>query len=569
MSQFSRRNFLRLSAYGFGAAVISTGLMGCNSDDNGVAISYQHGVASGDPLADKVIIWTRITPRNSDVQSVRVHWEVSTDRDFADLVHQGSTSTHASRDFTVKVDIQNISPNTRYYYRFISNDKISPIGMMKTLPVGNVEQVKVAVFSCANYPAGFFHAYGEAAARSDIDVAVHLGDYLYEYAMGEYATEDAEAIGRALPADNDTELFTLSDYRKRYALYRTDTDLQDLHSSLPFIAVWDDHEVANDTWKGGAENHNEGEGDFTERKLAALQAYFEWIPVRPASEGDQETIYRQFVFGDLVSLYMLDTRIIGRDEPLNYENYIDSVTGLMNTAQFVADLSNTNRTLLGADQLLWLQQTMMTSTARWDVLGQQILIGRMSIPAALLSDFTRLGEFVAIKMRIDASDPTVTDEERALIETTIPYNLDAWDGYAYEREVVMALAQQLNKNLIVLSGDTHNAWASNLIDSHGNAVGVEFATSAVSSPGLESYLGLEAADLTTLGQVEYSFTTLIDGLSYMNVSQRGFMIVTFTPEQATSEWVFVDSVKTDTYIVDTASAKTLSVLPGSENRVLV
>ncbi|WP_341218507.1 alkaline phosphatase D family protein [Neptunomonas phycophila] len=568
MSSYSRRDFLRISAYGFGAAVISTGLMGCNSDSNNIAVSFAHGVASGDPLADKVIIWTRITPRDADVERVTVHWEVSTDSDFADLIHQGSTTTSIDRDFTVKVDIQNLSPDTRYYYRFICNDKISPEGVMKTLPVGSIDRVKMAVFSCANYPAGFFHAYAEAASRKDIDVAVHLGDYLYEYPMGGYATEDAQAIGRALPDDNNTELFSLADYRKRYGLYRTDSDLQKLHQSLPFIAVWDDHEIANDTWKNGAENHSETEGDFTERKLAALQAYFEWIPVRPASEDDEETIYRQFVFGDLVSLYMLDTRVIGRDEPLDYANYLDPITGAMNTAQFIADLSDPNRTLMGADQLLWLQQSMATSTARWDVLGQQVLIGRMNIPAALLSDFTRLEEIVSIKIRMDGSDPTVTDEEALLVTTVIPYNLDAWDGYAYERELVMQMAQALDKNLVVLSGDTHNAWASDLIDDSGNAVGVEFATSSVSSPGLETYLGLEGADDATLKQVELSFVTLINGLSYMNISQRGFMVVSFTQDEATCEWIFVDSVKSTTYTLDANSMTSLSVLPGLENRRL-
>ncbi|MDN2661598.1 alkaline phosphatase D family protein [Neptunomonas sp. CHC150] len=568
MSSYSRRDFLRLSAYGFGAAVISTGLMGCNSDSNNIAVSFAHGVASGDPLADKVIIWTRITPRDADVERVTVHWEVSTDSDFADLIHQGSTTTSIDRDFTVKVDIQNLSPDTRYYYRFICNDKISPEGVMKTLPVGSIDRVKMAVFSCANYPAGFFHAYAEAASRKDIDVAVHLGDYLYEYPMGGYATEDAQAIGRALPDDNNTELFSLADYRKRYGLYRTDSDLQKLHQSLPFIAVWDDHEIANDTWKNGAENHSETEGDFTERKLAALQAYFEWIPVRPASEDDEETIYRQFVFGDLVSLYMLDTRVIGRDEPLDYANYLDPITGAMNTAQFIADLSDPNRTLMGADQLLWLQQSMATSTARWDVLGQQVLIGRMNISAALLSDFTRLEEIVSIKIRMDGSYPTVTDEEALLVTTVIPYNLDAWDGYAYERELVMQMAQALDKNLVVLSGDTHNAWASDLIDDSGNAVGVEFATSSVSSPGLETYLGLEGADDATLKQVELSFVTLINGLSYMNISQRGFMVVSFTQDEATCEWIFVDSVKSTTYTLDANSMTSLSVLPGLENRRL-
>lgn len=368
-------------------------------------------------------------------------------------------------------------------------------------------------------------------------------------------------------------MLNLSDYRKRYALYRTDTDLQSLHAAAPFIAVWDDHEVANDTWKDGAENHNEGEGDFTERKLAALQAYFEWLPVRPASADDELTIYRSFDFGDLVSLHMLDTRIIGRDEQLDYADYT-SQSGF-DAVGFTADVSSSSRSLLGQTQMNWLQTQLAVSTATWQVLGQQVLMGRMLLPAEMLTALsnpaaadlgTLLGELVQLNIRVEQKDPSLTSEEIARITTVIPYNLDAWDGYAYEREVIFGLARSLDKNLVVLAGDTHNAWANNLKTQDGEAVGVEFATAGITSPGLESYLGLPAE---AMPQAEQAITLLVDELKYLNANQRGYLLVTFTPDEATADWRYVSTVKARDYTVDAARGLTLSTLPGSANRTLI
>src|SRR5690606_4921645 len=222
-----------------------------------------------------------------------------------------------------KVDVLDLLPGSTYHYRFRAAGRLSPAGVTRTLPQGSVAQVKFAVLSCSNYPAGYFNVYAEAAKEQGLDAVLHLGDYLYEYDSQGYAGGDAEAMGRLLPANNDVELLTLLDYRRRYAHYRTDGDLQSLHATAPFIAVWDDHEIANDTWREGAENHDPAtEGDFLARKLQALQAYFEWMPVRPATPGDEEIIYRSFDFGDLVSLHMLDTRVIGRDEQINYADYL-------------------------------------------------------------------------------------------------------------------------------------------------------------------------------------------------------------------------------------------------------
>jgi alkaline phosphatase D len=577
MSGLNRRDFLRASALAVGTIVVSSGLQGClsssSSDDAARELSFNHGVASGDPLADRVIIWTRVTPLDGRSADISVGWEIATDAAFTDLVHSGTATTGAARDYTLKVDAQNLLPGTTYYYRFKAADVISPVGRMKTLPAGSIDQVRFAVMSCSNYPAGYFHVYAAAVAESELDAVIHLGDYIYEYGNGGYATEDAAALGRLLPDNNAEEILSLTDYRRRYALYRTDTDLQSLHAAAPFIAVWDDHEVANDTWRDGAENHNEGEGDFTARKLAALQAYFEWMPVRPASANDEETIYRRFDFGDLVSLHMLDTRIIGRDEQLDYANYIGA-SGFDATA-FAADVSDSNRTLLGQKQLNWLQTQLATSTAIWQVLGQQILMGRMLLPAEMLTALqspgsgeltTMLTELVTIKLRRQAGDPTLTSEEIARIETVIPYNLDAWDGYAYEREVLLGTARGLNQNLIVLAGDTHNAWANNLATLSGDAVGVEFATASVSSPGLEEYLGLSDAEVPG---AEQAITTLVDGLEYLNANQRGYLVVTFTTNDAVADWRFVDTVKSSTWNLDTSRAKSLRTLPGAANRVLV
>lgn len=559
MKNISRRGFLRGSLAGFGAAVVSTGLTGCNisidtddtlSDDDS-RVEFNYGVAAGDPQQDAVIIWTHVTPLDQQ-SSVQVGWQVAMDVNFTDIIHNGTTTTSSAADFTVKVDLQGLDSGTTYYYRFGVGNTHSVVGRCRTLPSGSPEQVKLAVFSCANYPAGYFNAYTDAALQNDLDAVVHLGDYIYEYAMGGYATDRAVEIGRALPANNDVECISLTDYRLRYALYRTDQGLAELHRQHAFISVWDDHEITNDTWQDGAENHNEGEGDFTERKMAALRAYFEWMPIRPMVAGDYERIYRNFQFGDLVNLNMLDTRVLARDLQLNYANYINPADGSLDSAAFIADVSATDRELLGAEQLGWLQANLMTNTARWQVLGQQVLMGRMNLPAEMLFELASpsenainlIGELATIKARILQGDPTVTDEERARVETVIPYNLDAWDGYAYEREVIFATTGQLNHNLVVLAGDTHNAWATKLTNLDGSGAGVEFATAGVSSPGMEDYLGLSEAAIPS---AEQAIGLLVDDLQYTNLSNRGYMLVSFTQAQAMAEWVFVDNIESTDY----------------------
>jgi len=565
----TRRDFLAMSAKGVGVAVISYGLMGCSDSDDvqSVPAQFLHGIASGDPAPDAVILWTRVTPESEG--DVKVSWQVATDEAFSQLVTTGEMVTNANRDYTVKIDARGLRAGQSYFYRFMTGGKTSVVGKTRTLPEGDVSSVKLAVMSCANFPAGYFNVYELAAAQDDLDAVVHLGDYIYEYARGGYASEHAAELNReVLPAN---ELLSLSDYRTRYGQYHGDASLQKLHAKVPFITVWDDHEVANDTWRDGAENHNEGEGDFAARKEAALQAYFEWLPIRPWREGNHEEIYRSFSYGNLVDLHMLDTRVLARDKQLDYAEYMDATTGSFDGERFLADVTSTSRTLLGLTQLLWLQGSLLQATGKWQVLGQQILMGKMSLPAAIatqqlsIPQYAMLGALAQLAARAAAGDPTLTAQELQYLQAnqalltpeviallqlpSIPYNLDAWDGYAYDREVILGTAKSKNHNLVVIAGDTHNAWANELNDVNGDTVGVEFATSSVSSPGLEYYLNLPVEQIPA---TEAAIVELVPDLKYANLKDRGFMTLTFTADAVRSDWHYVDTILSQDFQAATA-----------------
>ncbi|EGR1754255.1 alkaline phosphatase D family protein [Vibrio parahaemolyticus] len=545
----SRRDFMKVVS----STAVATGLIGCGSDDNeSVAVSFEHGVASGDPTQTQVIIWTRVTTAASYVD---VSWQVASDMEFSNVVQSGVFTTDTGRDFTVKVDVQNLNANSQYYYRFIVGEMMSEVGQTQTLPEDGVEKASMAVVSCANYPAGYFHVYREILnqhEQSPFDVVLHLGDYIYEYGAGGYASEDAAALGRE--PSKGAECITLDDYRKRYAQYRQDADLQALHAKLPMIAVWDDHELANDTWKNGAENHQDDEGSFIDRRAAAAAAWTEWLPVRENTFSNM-LIYRQFSFGNLVNLMMLDTRLVGRDKPLDYFSLsaptMEAIGGL------VAQSRSADRELLGTEQLAWLMNEFNTHDAKWNVLGQQVLMSRMELPSSVMTAmfqlFTSTEEkkteaLLAVNTAITGylADPSADP-------ISLPYNLDAWDGYYVEREKVYQLAKASSGNFVCLAGDTHNAWASELKDVSNNPIGVEFATSSVSSPGLEEYLAL---DPVAIAQMEYTLPHLVSELQWADIKQRGFMRVTFTADAAQSTWYLVSTIKDKKYQVTTKSAST-------------
>jgi len=518
-------------------------------------IEFDYGVASGDPLGDRVILWTHARRRRTQLPVV-MRWEVSLDARFRRIVSSGWAVASAQTGHTVKVDAKGLRPGHTYYYRFRTLLDVSPVGITRTLPAAGVQEVKLAVFSCSNYPAGYFHAYSEAV-RAGAQFAVHLGDYIYEYAADGYASGDAAALGRVSQPSN--ELLTLDDYRRRYAQYRSDPDLKQLHAHLPVIAIWDDHEIANDTWTGGAENHTEAtEGPFADRVAAALKAYHEWMPIRTPDPTDLKRVYRSFDFGDLLSLHMLETRLLGREEPIEIGDLVNPQTA----PAAVAALASPARQMLGAEQFDWLQQRFIQSDATWQVLGQQVLMARMEFPVSILTalnpantspDAIAAGaravqDYLTAKAIAAANPAALTPQQQALLDPRrnprLGYNLDAWDGYPAAREMVLGTAAALGKRLVSLAGDTHNAWYSDLRLLDGTLVGQEFATPGVSSPGLESALAvLPPAQTTAI------FRGVIDTLRFCDTQRRGFLLMRFTPQSARGDWYFLDTVKSRTYTV--------------------
>jgi alkaline phosphatase D len=564
IQRLNRRSFIKNSVViSTGVALSGSLLVACKEDDNPSIddgdFGFLEGVASFDPSQDQVILWTRYTPSNSEINNPEVFLDVATNEDFlaSSLVASENVVVDIASDYTIHVDVQNLQANTTYFYRFRSEKSgtSSVVGQTKTLPAaGQVSHIKTAVVSCANYQSGLFNVYG-AVAASDADIVVHLGDYIYEYGVGEYGSNPiTELLQREhQPAG---EIISLDDYRERYRQYRSDPQLQEAHRLKPFICVWDDHEIANDAYRNGAQNHQANEGDYESRKLSALQAWHEYLPARV---DDQAKIYRSFDLGGIANLMMLDTRVIGRDKQLNYADYL-TPDGNINAASFITDWLAPDRTILGAEQKAWLMNQIADSTANWQVLGSQVLMGRYNVPVELLSIISgltegnidpanfeafqiALEELVAIKTRIIDGDPTVTDEERARVETVFPYNLDGWDGYPVERDAVLDSAA--NKKLISLAGDTHNAWHSVLTDSNGNKVGTELATASVSSPGLEAFLGIGP---TVKDTFKNGFELLVDDLQFVDVSQRGYLMVDYAATEVKANWHFIkDLIEKDTF----------------------
>lgn len=561
----NRRQFLQYSSVTGTSLLISTGLVGCtsrqalSSDD----VHFTHGVASGDPLVDGVIIWTRAVCDTA--KTARIRWEMATDSGFTHIVASGDTKTEKARDFTVKVDVRGLQAASRYYYRFRTGKQSSITGETLTLPTGHVEKVKLGVFSCSNYPAGYFTPYQLAADDTSIDYVLHLGDYIYEYSSTGYATEHAQEIGRTLAADNSGEIYTLADYRNRYATYRTDHGLLALHQRKPFIVVWDDHEIANDTYKNGAQNHTPEEGDFYARRAAAIQAYFEWLPIRPPLGENQPQIYREFQFGDLINLYMLDTRVIGRDKQLSYSDYRDADGGSFDTERFKTDLLNPNRSIMGKAQADWFIDALSSShnNAQWQVIGQQLLMARMLFPSAVFTGGAR-DEIAATIQRLadmqrrEEAGESLSAEEAQVLHSKMAYNLDAWDGYPVERDRVVNAFAACNKPVIALAGDTHNAWHNLLTTQEGKTAAVELGVSSVSSPGMETYLKMDEA---TAEQVAKDLPDLITDLQYCNMHQRGYLTVDFTPQKAVATWLFVDTIMTSES--DIAATHQTEIYPGS------
>ena len=494
-----------------------------------IPVRFNHGVASGDPLQKKVIIWTRVTPKNKNYDcDIIVNWQISENDDFSNIANQGSFITNQQRDFTVKEDVTGLAPGKNYYYRFSVGDTYSAIGETKTLNANGKQPIKLAVASCSNYPWGYFNGYRAIAESGPYDAVIHLGDYIYEYEVGTYQSPNAEKMGRLV--DPPHEIKSLSDYRRRYALYRADEDLQEVHRKYPFICTWDDHEFANNTYATGAQNHNEDEGEWAPRRRQAIKAYMEWMPVR-VTDGDLPTV-RSFEFGDLVTLAMLDTRIVGRERPLEYGLDVEMDSeGNPDYAGFHKRLETEERSLLGEMQEKWLDKTLKMSAQRnvpWQILGQQIIMSYLTEPP--LDD-------VFSKSEIESFPGGEQLSMKIAKEYGGFYNPDAWDGYQPARRRVFDMFEKYDGNPIVLSGDTHCAWAMSLTDKMGGKhYGAEFAVQGITSPG-------RGDRLPKVKQVEQAYYDHLDHMALANIKGRGYMTLSISAEETITNWYVVSTIE--------------------------
>lgn len=450
---------------------------------NPILEPFYHGVASGDALTDKVIIWTRVTPSLDSVilDDISVQWEVATDTAFTNIVKSGTFITDYFRDYTVKVDVIGLQPGTWYYYRFKALNKYSILGRTRTAPVGDIDSIRFAFVTGSNFNAGYFNAYKRIGARNDVDAVLHLGDYIYEYENNGYGSNEERTL------EPRGEILNIHDYRIRYSHYRLDPDLMYAHQQYPWYVIWDDHEVCNDTWKEGAENHSpDSEGSFVQRENAALEAYYEWMPIREIDVNNKEKIYRQITYGNLLDLNFLESRLIARDE--------QSI-----------DRDDPNKKLLGDEQFDWLFDKLDNSTATWKLIAQQIMITPVEIPG--------YG----------------------------PYSSDDWNGYRVERKKLLSHVKANNTNVVFLTGDIHTSWACDVYmdkddyyPSGDGSVLPEFVTPSITSASFpfEEDFGVTAPIIKAAN----------NNVKYVDIIKKGYAIADINKLRTQTDWYYVDKI---------------------------
>ncbi|MFB7915022.1 alkaline phosphatase D family protein [Streptomyces sp. NPDC056061] len=496
--------------------------------------AFLHGVASGDPLPDGILLWTRVTPTPDAVPGsgrgadTAVRWEVAEDKGFARVVAHGSTVARAASDHTVKADVRGLAPATTYWFRFSAGEDatvLSPTGRTRTAPATSaaVAGVRFGVVSCANWEAGFFSPYRHLAARTDLDAVLHLGDYIYEYASGSYPA----AKYTVRPHEPRHEILTLADYRTRHGNYKTDTDLQSLHAAHPVIAIWDDHEFANDAWSGGAENHTPGtEGSWTDRAAGAEQAYFEWMPVRPSTEG---TVYRRLRFGSLADLHLLDLRTF-RSQQSSIGN---------------GSVDDPDRTITGRAQLDWLKSGLAGSDAAWKLVGTSVMISPLafgSLPAHLLEPLAEL---------------------LGLPKEGIAVNVDQWDGYTGDRkELITHLRDRSITNTVFLTGDIHMAWANDVPVKAATyplsaSAATEFVVTSVTSDNLDDILRVAPGTVSAVAGAAVKAANR--HVKWVDMDSHGYGVLDVTAERSQMDYYVVsDRTKRDATSAWARSYRTLS-----------
>ncbi|MET9434547.1 alkaline phosphatase D family protein [Streptomyces sp. NPDC006551] len=526
----TRRTVVKAAAV---TAVATPALVGAASPAtaDSEAPVFLHGVASGDPLPDGVLLWTRVTPTRAAVPGslegpdVTVAWEIAEDRAFGTIAARGTATATALSDHTVKADVRGLRPATTYWFRFTAGGTVSPVGRTRTTPAHDATAagVRFGVVSCANWEAGYFSAYRHLAARADLDAVLHLGDYLYEYASGGYPAEGSTVR----PHEPKHEIVSLADYRVRHATYKTDPDLQALHAAHPVIAIWDDHEFANDAWSGGAENHTEGaEGAWAARVAAAKQAYFEWMPVRTSTEG---TVYRRLRFGKLADLHLLDLR-----------SFRSRQSSVGNGA-----VDDPERTLTGRAQLDWLKSGLAGSDTTWKLVGTSVMISPVafgSLPAHLLGPLAEL---------------------LGLPKEGLAVNVDQWDGYTDDRKELLAhLTGRSIRNTVFLTGDIHMAWANDVPVKAATyplsqSAATEFVVTSVTSDNLDDILRVAPGTVSVVAAG--ALRAANRHVKWVDMDHHGYGVLDVTAERSQMDYYTVsDKARADATTAWARSYRTLS-----------
>jgi len=498
----SRRRFLT----GFGAAgglLVTASLAGRPTRVLGQATPvaspigsvypFTLGVASGDPLPESVVLWTRLAPDplaegglgGMEGQGpVDVRWEVARDEAFGDVVQQGSAVASPDLGYSVHADANGLEPGREYFYRFMAGSEMSPIGRTKTAPAAGaaVDQLRLAVASCSMYEHGYFAAYRDIAAQ-DLDLVFHLGDYIYEYEPGGYAIDEGPTrvvIG--------TETITLEDYRLRHALYKIDPDLQAAHAAAPWATTWDDHEAENNYTGPNSENGDPVE-DFLKRRAAAYQAYYEHLPLRPESMplGPDMRLHRRLTYGTLAEFTVLDTRQYRTDHPCGDDEQVRCPAAL-----------DPATTMLGPEQERWLLEGLDASGATWNVLAQQIMMAQLDLEAGPAAFFAS----------------------------------DLWDGYPAARNRILAHAQSRGiANPVVITGDIHTAWANDLkadwADPSSATIASEYVCTSISAGG------------KTAAEDWVEYLPENPHIRFFDPNHGGYMRVDLTPERWQADFLRV------------------------------
>lgn len=512
----------RLLMLGAGSGVGALLLPGGTSLAQGLlsARGFTHSVASGEPAEDGMLLWTRFVPLDGNDTTLMA--EVAVDADFTRVVAGGTVVTGSWRDWTAKLTVAGLQPGASYHYRFVAPDgSMSPVGRTKTLPAGDVARFGLGLFSCSNLPVGYFNAYGHAAQRDDLDLWLHVGDYIYEARRPASNAANVTAA-RALTLEPAHEILALADYRMRFACYRADLDLQRLHQVAPMVALWDDHESANDSWAGGAGQHQPDEGEWSVRKAAAMQAYREWMPV-------SEEPWKAYRIGNLATLYRTESRLLARTRQLDMGPALAAGDSAALRTFRDGPWQDPAITMLGSEQESWLAAALLdhARSSAWQLVGMGTIVGRTCAPPDVLS-----------WLKPDTRQARVTFWRDALraAQDGLPMWMDRWDGYPAARGRLLAAAQAADADLVMLAGDSHNAWAYALAHD-GRPAGVEIAGQAVSSNGFEGDVAVDPL-VTARGLVEAN-----PELQWCDTSRRGYVVVEVTPERVTSEWQFLRTVK--------------------------